>query len=60
MGNQLWRELALDTFFAARLGIRGTPTVLYFQAGKELERVAGFRSSLFHREAVRELFDLED
>jgi thioredoxin-like negative regulator of GroEL len=43
---------------AARLGVRGTPTVLYFRDGKELERVVGFRSSLYHRQAIEELFGI--
>ncbi|MCB9615775.1 MAG: thiol reductase thioredoxin [Sandaracinus sp.] len=41
---------------AARLRISATPTVLYFQNGRELERVMGFRGSLFHRQTVEELF----
>ncbi|MCA9617007.1 MAG: thiol reductase thioredoxin [Sandaracinus sp.] len=41
---------------AARLRISATPTVLYFQDGRELERVMGFRGSLFHRQTVEELF----
>lgn len=43
----------------AQLGVQATPTVLYFADGKELERVAGFRSSLFHRQTVAELFGIE-
>lgn len=39
-----------------KLGIRSTPTVLYFHKGKEVERVAGFRSSIYHEEAIQELF----
>lgn len=42
----------------ARLRIQATPTVLYFRGGQELERVAGFRSSLFHRESIEELFEI--
>jgi thioredoxin-like negative regulator of GroEL len=42
-----------------RLAIQATPTVLYFQGGNELERIHGFRSSLFHAETIRELFDIE-
>ncbi|MFH1811546.1 MAG: thioredoxin domain-containing protein [Pseudomonadota bacterium] len=34
----------------ARLGVRGTPTVLYFDQGQEVERIVGFRGSLYHRE----------
>ncbi|MBN2359846.1 MAG: thioredoxin [Deltaproteobacteria bacterium] len=36
----------------ARLGVRGTPTVLYFKAGREVERVVGFRGSLYHRDFI--------
>jgi thioredoxin-like negative regulator of GroEL len=43
----------------ARLRIQATPTVLYFEAGVELERVAGFRSSLFHAQTIQELFGIE-
>jgi thioredoxin 1 len=32
----------------ASLGIRGTPTVIYFADGREVERVVGFRGSLYH------------
>jgi thioredoxin 1 len=42
-----------------RLGVQATPTVLYFQAGQELERVTGFRSSLFHKQTIHELFGIE-
>ncbi len=36
----------------ARLRVRGTPTVLYFDQGQEVERVVGFRGSLYHREFI--------
>ena len=42
-----------------RLGIQHTPTVLYFQGGQELERIPGFRSSLFHAQTIHELFGIE-
>jgi thioredoxin-like negative regulator of GroEL len=42
----------------ARLSIQHTPTVLYFQRGEELERIPGFRSSLFHAETIEELFGI--
>jgi thioredoxin 1 len=45
---------------AARLRIQATPTVLYFQHGVELERIHGFRSSLWHKQAVAALFDIAD
>lgn len=41
---------------AARLRVSATPTVIYFNRGRELERVMGFRGSLFHRETIEELF----
>jgi thioredoxin 1 len=44
----------------ARLSIQATPTVLYFQAGQELERIHGFRSSLFHAETIAELFGVAE
>jgi thioredoxin 1 len=43
----------------ARLQIQSTPTVLYFKDGKELERVSGFRGSLYHQQSVQELFGIE-
>jgi thioredoxin-like negative regulator of GroEL len=41
-----------------RLRIRGTPTVLYFKDGKEVERVVGMKGSLYHEEAIEELFGI--
>ena len=41
---------------ASSLGVRGTPTVLYFQGGKLLERVVGFRGSLYHQQTIEDLF----
>src|SRR5690606_21328346 len=35
---------------AAQLRVKGTPTVIYFQHGKEVERVVGMRGSLYHEE----------
>jgi thioredoxin 1 len=35
-----------------RLGIRGTPTVVYFDRGREVDRVVGFRGSLYHRDII--------
>jgi thioredoxin 1 len=43
---------------AARLGVRSTPTVVYLQGGKELERVIGFRGSLYHEQTIQELFGI--
>jgi thioredoxin-like negative regulator of GroEL len=42
-----------------RLAIQATPTVLYFDKGDELERIHGFRSSLFHAQTIHELFGIE-
>jgi len=40
----------------ARLGVRGTPTVIYFrQGGQEVERVVGFKGSLYHAEVIEQL-----
>lgn len=36
----------------SRLGVRGTPTVVYFHKGKEIERVVGFRGSLYHQDFI--------
>lgn len=44
----------------ASLQIQATPTVLYFKDGKELERIHGFRSSLFHKQSIHELFGVEE
>lgn len=41
-----------------RLTIAATPTVVYFKGGKEVERVAGFRGSLYHQELVEEAFGI--
>jgi thioredoxin-like negative regulator of GroEL len=38
---------------AQRLGVRGTPTVVYFRKGKEVERVVGFRGELYHDEIIQ-------
>lgn len=35
-----------------RLGIRGTPTVVYFVSGREVERIVGLRGSLYHRDFI--------
>ncbi|NOZ86248.1 MAG: thiol reductase thioredoxin [Deltaproteobacteria bacterium] len=34
------------------LGVRGTPTVIYFKKGREVERVVGLRGSLYHSEFI--------
>ena len=41
---------------ARKLGVRGTPTVLYFRDGHVVERVVGFRAEHYHRDFIeREL-----
>lgn len=37
---------------AARLYVRGTPTVLYFAQGKEKERMVGFHGQLYHEDYI--------
>lgn len=37
---------------AARYGVMGTPTVLFFRKGREVERVTGFVGSRYLREIV--------
>ena len=44
----------------AGLNIRATPTVVYFAKGREVERVRGFRSSLYHAETIEELYGIKD
>lgn len=41
---------------ARKLRVRGTPTVVYFKNGKEIERVVGFRGSLYHTEIIETEF----
>jgi thioredoxin 1 len=39
---------------AARLGVRGTPTVLFFKKGKVVERVVGVRGQHYFEEIIEE------
>jgi thioredoxin-like negative regulator of GroEL len=39
---------------AARLRVTGTPTVVYFSKGREVERVVGYRAGHYHREPIDE------
>ncbi len=39
-----------------RLRVSGTPTVIFFKKGRELERVVGFRGTMYFEEAIEELF----
>jgi len=52
----------MGTHFAPRatasLRVTGTPTVVYFKKGKEKERVVGVRGSLYHEEAIEEIFGI--
>jgi thioredoxin 1 len=41
------------------LRVQHTPTVIYFLDGAELERIPGFRSSLFHKQTILEHFGVE-
>lgn len=43
---------------AAKLRVKGTPTVLYFKHGKEVERVTGMRGSLYHEQTIEEVFGI--
>jgi thioredoxin 1 len=40
----------------AKLGVRGTPTVIYFNKANEVERVVGFRGQRYHEDTLAELF----
>ncbi|HEY6882360.1 MAG TPA: thioredoxin domain-containing protein [Polyangiales bacterium] len=44
---------------SALLRVQHTPTVIYFLDGVELERIPGFRSSLFHKQTIQEHFGVE-
>lgn len=44
---------------SARLRVQHIPTVIYFHDGAELERIPGFRSSLFHKQTIQELFGVD-
>jgi thioredoxin 1 len=37
-----------------KLAVMGTPTVLYFQDGHEVERVVGFRGEQYHSEFIEQ------
>lgn len=39
---------------AARLQVTGTPTVVYFAKGREVERVVGYRAGHYHRELIEQ------
>ena len=48
-------RIATGMRVAGSFQVRGTPTVLYFRDGKLVDRVVGFRGSLYHREILDEL-----
>ncbi|MEW5743197.1 MAG: thioredoxin domain-containing protein [Myxococcota bacterium] len=39
---------------ARKLGVTGTPTVVYFKQGREVERVVGYRAGHYHQAIVEE------
>lgn len=45
-------DVALAPKTAARLRVTGTPTVVYFSKGREVERVVGYRAGHYHRELI--------
>lgn len=45
-------DVALAPKTAARLRVTGTPTVVYFSKGHEVERVVGYRAGHYHRELI--------
>jgi thioredoxin len=49
-------DVSTSPTVARRFGVRGTPTVLYFRKGKVIEKVVGFKGSLYHTEIVETEF----
>ena len=43
---------------ASMLRVKGTPTVIYLDRGKEKERVVGMRGSVYHEETIEEVFGI--
>lgn len=43
---------------AALLRVKGTPTVVYFRDGREVERIVGLRGSVYHEETIEEVFGI--
>ncbi len=43
---------AQATAAARRFSVMATPTVVYLRGGREVERVVGFRGSLYHKEVI--------
>jgi thioredoxin len=49
-------NVALGPKAVKKLGVSGTPTVVYFKKGRVVERVVGFRAGHYHRDYLdREL-----
>ena len=47
-------DVALAPKIATQLRVTGTPTVLYFSKGREVERVVGYRAGHYHRELIEQ------
>ncbi len=45
-------DVATAPKIAAQLRVSGTPTVVYFHKGREVERVVGYRAGHYHRELI--------
>lgn len=45
-------DVARAPGIASRLRVTGTPTVVYFAKGREVERVVGYRAGHYHRELI--------
>ncbi len=44
----------------SKLRVRGTPTVVLFHQGRELERVVGVRPQIYFEEMLDDLFGIEE
>lgn len=49
-------DISNNPEIARKLRIRGTPTVVFFKKGKEIERAVGFKGSLYHTEIIETEF----
>lgn len=47
-------DVAKNLNACRQLGVMSTPTVLYLHEGVVVERVVGFRGSLYHREIIEQ------
>ena len=43
-----------------KLNIRGTPTVLYYRKGVLVERIVGFKGSLYHEDIIQHLLQQDE